>query len=336
MAKQTIRWGNPVFTDTENLQPVSVATIKEYLKGIVVGELGDITKQTWLELNHVLLRLYTQQLVGVEIWDSLSDSQKKDMVKRTRPTFNVKEVNHLFSPARLNLIGDIQPHSTWFRLIEQFYQAFGIGLTYSDYQEPTVKVEVEAIDEDPQKVTEPVDTPLTHSYALSGHSVPASDPSDLLFEELASVFDDDDRDRIINRYNAWRHGQTEFKKELLKAYGKCCAITGCSSEEALEAAHIEPYRDTKDNDPKNGLLLRADIHTLFDRHLIGIDPDTMTVYVAPSLLKDYGQFDGKRLQLEGKKLSPNEYALRNEYKKYIKKLSGYDEQTIANDLSVIK
>ncbi|MFN7716664.1 MAG: HNH endonuclease [Pseudanabaenaceae cyanobacterium] len=170
----------------------------------------------------------------------------------------------------------------------------------------------EPVVDEPKEVTEPVDTPLIPNSALNGQSVPASDPSDLLFEELASevFFDDDDRDRIINRYNAWRHGQTEFKKDLLEAYGKCCAVTGCSSEEALEAAHIEPYSKTKNNDPTNGLLLRADIHTLFDRHLIGIDPDTMTVYVAPSLLKDYGQFDGKRLQLENKKLSPNKDALR--------------------------
>ncbi len=179
----------------------------------------------------------------------------------------------------------------------------------------------EPVVDEPKEVTETVEIPLTPNSVINGQSVPASDPSDLLFEELASevFFDDDDRDRIINRYNAWRHGQTEFKKDLLEAYGKCCAVTGCSSEEALEAAHIEPYSKTKNNDPTNGLLLRADIHTLFDRHLIGIDPDTMTVYVAPSLLKDYGQFDGKRLQLEDKKLSPNKEALRTEYEEYKKK-----------------
>ncbi|MFN5854848.1 MAG: HNH endonuclease [Pseudanabaenaceae cyanobacterium] len=182
------------------------------------------------------------------------------------------------------------------------------------------EITTEPVVDEPKEVTEPVETRLTPNSVINGQSVPASDPSDLLFEELASevFFDDDDRDRIINRYNAWRHGQTEFKKDLLEAYGKCCAVTGCSSEEALEAAHIEPYSKTKNNDPTNGLLLRADIHTLFDRHLIGIDPDTMTVYVAPSLLKDYGQFDGKRLQLENKKLSPNKDALRTEYQDYKK------------------
>jgi hypothetical protein len=325
MAKQTIRWGNPVFTDTENLQPVSLETIKEYLKGIVVGELGDITKQTWLELNHVLLRLYTQQLVGVEIWDSLSDSQKKDMVKRTRPTFNVKEVNHLFSPARLKLIGDIQPHSTWFRLIEQFYQAFGIGLTYSDYQEHTVKVEVEAIDEEPQKVIETVDTPLTQSYVLSGQSIPDSDPINLLSEELASTrfFDDvNDRDEI-RRYIVWRRGQPEFRRKLLEAYKGRCVITGCSSEEALEAAHIEPYSKTKNNDPKNGILLRADIHTLFDCDLIGIDPDTMKVCVSPNLVDYHKDFNDKFLQLPEHLHLDIIEALRIRYKEYQERLGRY-------------
>ena len=125
-------------------------------------------------------------------------------------------------------------------------------------------------------------------------------------------------------YIVWRRGQPEFRQKLLEAYG-CCSITDCISEKALEAAHIRPYSDTKNNDPTNGLLLRADIHTLFDRHLIGIDPDTMTVCVAQSLLKDYGQFYGKRLQLEDKKLSPNKDALRIRYEEYKKTLDGYDE-----------
>ncbi|MBD2189464.1 HNH endonuclease [Pseudanabaena mucicola] len=196
-------------------------------------------------------------------------------------------------------------------------------LCVTTQQEPNTEI----VNDEPQEIAKTVDTSLTHSYTLSGQSLSASETNDLLFEELASegFFDDDDDDKSIdriNKYIVWRQGQNEFRQKLLEAYS-CCAITGCISEDALEAAHIEPYSKTKNNDPKNGLLLRADIHTLFDRHLIGIDPDTMTVYVAPSLLKDYGQFDGKRLQLEDKKLSPNKYALSNEYKKYQDKLENY-------------
>jgi len=80
-----------------------------------------------------------------------------------------------------------------------------------------------------------------------------------------------------------RRGQPAFRAALIKAYGGRCAVTGCDVLDALEAAHIFPYLDGETNAVSNGLLLRADIHTLFDLRLIAIDPDTRTVLVAPSL-----------------------------------------------------
>ena len=68
-----------------------------------------------------------------------------------------------------------------------------------------------------------------------------------------------------------RQGQTQLRKQLLSKYGGRCCATGESAEAVLEAAHISPYLGPKSNRPSNGLLLRADIHTLFDLHLIAID-----------------------------------------------------------------
>ena len=59
-----------------------------------------------------------------------------------------------------------------------------------------------------------------------------------------------------------RRGQPKFRKALLRIYGGRCAITGCSVEAALEAAHVTPYRGERTNVPANGILLRSDIHTL--------------------------------------------------------------------------
>lgn len=73
---------------------------------------------------------------------------------------------------------------------------------------------------------------------------------------------------------AQRQGQPEFRRRLLRAYESRCVITGCNAEEALEAAHINPYRENQNNDSSNGLLLRSDIHTLFDLNLIAIDTNT--------------------------------------------------------------
>ena len=88
--------------------------------------------------------------------------------------------------------------------------------------------------------------------------------------------------RIITSI-AQRQGQPLFRKALLEAYDYRCAITGFDAQEALESAHIRPYCETEDNDISNGLLLRADLHTLFDLNLIVINPKTLKIYIAPNL-----------------------------------------------------
>lgn len=95
-----------------------------------------------------------------------------------------------------------------------------------------------------------------------------------------------------------RQGQPAFRKVLLEAYGGTCAITGCRLPAVLEAAHVHPYKGDHTNVASNGLLLRADIHTLFDLRLIAIDPDTLTVIVSPDLDgTEYETFRGRSLRL---------------------------------------
>ncbi len=93
---------------------------------------------------------------------------------------------------------------------------------------------------------------------------------------------DDARQRTM-RSIAQRRGQRAFRQSLLRAYESKCAITECSVPDVLEAAHIYPYQGPQTNHVTNGLLLRADIHTLFDCGLITIDPDSLTVLVKKQL-----------------------------------------------------
>lgn len=96
---------------------------------------------------------------------------------------------------------------------------------------------------------------------------------------------------------AQRRGQPLFRAKLLDAYGGRCAITGCSAVEVLEAAHVLPYKGEHTNRLDNGLLLRADLHTLFDCGLLWVTPEN-TVALAPSLLTtDYAALVGKSLAL---------------------------------------
>jgi len=103
---------------------------------------------------------------------------------------------------------------------------------------------------------------------------------------------------------ALRQGQPRFRKALLRAYDGRCAISGCDLEEALEAAHILPYRGEYTHHVQNGILLRADLHTLLDRGLISIDPDSLTVVIHPKLKhSQYAALGGTKLHLPA---SPSE------------------------------
>lgn len=95
-----------------------------------------------------------------------------------------------------------------------------------------------------------------------------------------------------------RQGQPEFRSRLLRLYeGKCC-VTATDAVQALEAAHIYPYKGPKTNHPSNGLLLRADLHSLFDQGLFGIDTNTMTVVLAQALTRTvYAHLAGVAIRL---------------------------------------
>ena len=105
-------------------------------------------------------------------------------------------------------------------------------------------------------------------------------------EEAAKPFDPaglkDARTRVL-REVVQRRGQRKFREALLVAYGGRCAITGCPVTPLLEAAHITPYLGPDTNAIKNGILLRADIHTLWDLGLLAVDPNTGEVWVSPEI-----------------------------------------------------
>ena len=82
-----------------------------------------------------------------------------------------------------------------------------------------------------------------------------------------------------------RRGHPNFRHTLLEAYDCRCAITNFNSVETLEAVCIVPFRGKFTHHPSNGLLLRADIHTLFDLGKIAIDTGTMTVVITDDLME---------------------------------------------------
>lgn len=69
-----------------------------------------------------------------------------------------------------------------------------------------------------------------------------------------------------------RLGQATFRIVVTDAYARRCAVTRERTLPALEAAHIRPYADGGSHDPPNGLLLRRDIHALFDAGYVTVTP----------------------------------------------------------------
>jgi putative restriction endonuclease len=140
---------------------------------------------------------------------------------------------------------------------------------------------------------------------------------------LSNFFDDsyipsnkDERPKIIQAIFA-RRGQQNFRDAVRERYGNKCVITGCEILDILEAAHINPYKGEKDNHAMNGLLLRADIHTLFDLDLIGIEPNELKIHLSETIKKDgYQVLENKLLQLISKENQPSKEALKLRWEKF--------------------
>jgi putative restriction endonuclease len=98
-----------------------------------------------------------------------------------------------------------------------------------------------------------------------------------------------------------RKGQGSFKAMISRAYGNACCISEELTPELLEAAHIQPYFNESSNHTQNGLLLRVDLHKLYDNGLLHIDSDYV-IHISPYLKSDYYRgFHGKRIQVPGNK-----------------------------------
>ena len=101
-------------------------------------------------------------------------------------------------------------------------------------------------------------------------------PNDFDLQEI-----EDGRERIA-RELVVRRGQAGFRNQLLAIYG-CCAMSGCDLPEVLEAAHIVAYLGPGTNHVQNGLLLRSDLHALFDLGLLAFDENSFTILVSARL-----------------------------------------------------
>ncbi|BBD58259.1 TPR repeat-containing protein [Nostoc sp. HK-01] len=202
--------------------------------------------------------------------------------------------------------------------IEEYYSALKI---VPNYTKAINKIKnCESILSRRDKITPP-DTPVPpppKKPSLSTHEL-TSAREELDKSNFFTFKSDADACEKITVSIARRQGQQKFRQSLLEAYSRKCAITNFDAEAALEAAHIIPYIETENNEPSNGLLLRADLHTLFDLNLITIDPETLKVYIHPTLQKtEYRTLEGKKLQVPQDEIyHPNKQFLKQRFEQCI-------------------
>lgn len=98
-----------------------------------------------------------------------------------------------------------------------------------------------------------------------------------------------------------RLGQGAFRVLVTESYHRRCAITGERTLPVLEAAHIKPFSENGPNQVNNGLLLRSDLHILFDKGYLTVTED-FSIEVSKRIKeefengRDYYAFHGNRLK----------------------------------------
>jgi putative restriction endonuclease len=128
------------------------------------------------------------------------------------------------------------------------------------------------------------------------------------FELLPTTIEKLKKSRLVTE----RKGQGNFRAIITTAYSNKCCITSETTPELLEAAHIQPYFDENSNHVKNGLLLRVDLHKLYDNGLLYID-ESFKIYISPEVKSEfYRKLNGTTIRLpENNNLHPSKEALKS-------------------------
>jgi putative restriction endonuclease len=123
-----------------------------------------------------------------------------------------------------------------------------------------------------------------------------------------------------------RIGQRSFRALVTDAYNYRCAISRERTLPVLQAAHIRPYAEGGTHELSNGLLLRSDLHTLFDQHYVTVDPNKKTLIVSRRIReqfengRDYYAMNNRALLQPGNEVAlPSVASLTYHYERFVEK-----------------
>jgi hypothetical protein len=122
-------------------------------------------------------------------------------------------------------------------------------------------------------------------------------------DDVRAVLEDKSKSETQRRAEVdARLGQGKFRADLMKEFENACAATRLGVPQVLRASHILPWRDSDDDqrlDPKNGLLLSANLDALFDRYMITFRSDGKLEFSASITQDERGRL-GPASDLHGK------------------------------------
>lgn len=169
----------------------------------------------------------------------------------------------------------------WFRSRTGKYKGVKLPEVVNIWKQETAKKKDEPVVEaDPVAEAEPV---------IEAEPVPPQPRS--LVEEREHKED-------VPFYGRRRRDQAKFREDVMLNCGGRCVFTNAIAVRC-EAAHLKAHARKGGASFKNGLLLRADIHKLFDAGLCAVDPRTMKIWFAPDLVKedaDLAAIDGAEMR----------------------------------------
>jgi hypothetical protein len=151
----------------------------------------------------------------------------------------------------------------------------------------------------------------------------AASASDHVFGHQKKYVKESRRPRTRRAEVLARDGQADFRAQMFGIYGGRCAISECVIEAALEGAHIDTYAEGDSHSPQNGLLLRSDLHALFDVDLLGIDPRSRLIHIgAAARFAPYDRLHQSarlRLPMGGNSYAPSADALARRWREFRKR-----------------
>lgn len=168
-----------------------------------------------------------------------------------------------FKLSRGDVLWDPGDHFDNFLVSEK--QLFDLPVSKRQWQLPAAGTKL------PFDVAREIDDIIADSIRVVGAEINTAD-------EAAQIA------RLKRMAEQWiRPEQHEFRKKMRISFHERCAVTRCTTTVVLEAAHISTKAGCDDNSESNGILLRSDIHLLFDRHLITLSEDGTRLEVSPEL-----------------------------------------------------